>query len=549
MYFILTNFQLRYFCGGRMKLYRNVYFFRGLFALCAFALLIVWFQNCSKLSSESMSADKNSLSTSNPSDNGGNVEKSVKYEVKFLNRGVSGTYTGGSDLSARLNDVKQSMGNLDFQFSRYDQKEILEDSNYSYEIRSTTNNDLYDLDNREMIIFENQSGNFNLKSGNNSASISLRVVSPFQLQTQKPTYPNMFFHIKGKKFLLKIFKGSELIYDRLLTAGDGNSSSSVPNFDSYVQGTSQSFSYKIQFTFNIARFSSLKIDNNTEQETCRMCFDARFGRFLDENAGFFSYDKSLNKVSYSATEGSTIILKGLIEPDMDLTLDQNGMLFGPQLFANQFGGYVYSSGEETLTINDKTKEFILSRKLKAEVSPVFKNTETIGIDAKFIKCSKSDSSCSTNIKNIPTDSFYISLLNGISQKFMIPFASSVADPNLGNLAPNGWPSDGIFVFHYQTGEAKNLDRLTRDLEVSGIENYSTLHCGMSNCQMSIFNDSTGVYESIDGYTYGVPYGKNSFKLRISFHNTGSNQMPFISITASKKSEGNPSEKLYFYRVE
>lgn len=503
-----------------------------------------------------MPTDENSLSTSNSNDNSisgnsGTVEKLVKYEIKFLNRGVSGSYSGGSDLSARLNDVKKSMGNLDFKFSRYDKNEILQDYNYSYEIRSTTNNNLVDLDNREMILFENQSGNFNLKSGNDSASISLRVVSPFQLQTQKPKYSNMFFHLNGRKFLLKIFKGSELVYDRLLSAGDGTVSSSVPNFDSYTQGISQSFSYKIQFSFNIARFSTIKIDNNSEQQTCRLCFDSSFGPFLYENSDFFIYDKSLNKVSYSATEGSNIVLKGLIEPDMDLTLDQNDMLFGPQLFANQFGGYVNSSGEETLTINDKTKEFILSKKLKAEVSPVFKNTESIGIDAKFINCTKSNPSCSTNIKNIPTDSYYVSLLNGISQKLRIPFASSIVDPNLGNLAPNGWPSDQIFVFHYQTGEAKNLTRLTRVLEVSGIETYSTLHCGMSDCQMSIYNESTGVYDSISGYNYNVPYGKNNFKLRISFNNTGNNQMPFISITASnsKDSFGNSLSKLYFYRVE
>ncbi len=466
-----------------------------------FIVSVAVFQNCSHSSSTEGSATTSSEPFNDSSSSAPNSESDKTYiqnvEVKFL----SHKFTQSIVLSDET--LTKSPGDLEFQITRLNASDWENEEAFSFDIRSTVTNGMASfLDNQDLKLFENHSGSFSFSKGEKTKVVKLRILSPSAFQ-------NKFFASGGRVFLMKVFRGTDLVADRLLKA--------LGTAQVQPGGSVTTFDIDLEFAFNPVRFSSIKVDNFPEQYTCALCYsyELKYGTTTDNdpngNIPFFNYDQKLSKQSHSVSESSTVQLSGTLEPDFQYEYNIPG---GKKVLAGILK--TLATGIVTLDMNLENRQFKIIAKLSDDLSPTFSKYLSPGLRSISRVC---------QIGQDCLSDFQSETSTGIIQKIDVAFKSRYPDANAGNFTPNGWDMNTPVVVFFP---GVNQPIVTSALEIQGVERYATLNC-IACSKVYFKNKSTGLFEEKNPTNLPI----NGETIKIEFPPLpASTDIPLLEITSA-----------------
>ncbi len=413
------------------------------------AVSVVVFQNCSP--GVPVSNDTASVLSSDF------VDYTEVAEVEFLSK------TFSKNISGTPSELQDSAGAIDFRLNRLTEGS-LEAEDLSYEIRSTSQPHT-GMDNTEIKIFQNQVGVISFIAGEKSKVVSLHLLSPSEMVTNR--LPS-----RGRIFLLKITSGQKIVADRTIK---------LKEMSALANTGSGGIDVSFEISLNPARFYALKVDENPEQQICKLCYSTDLvpgtvvGNDPHDNINFFNYDSKRSKQNKVASEGSTLILKGKLEKDYEFNVVGAGSQHKIRTDSNP-------SAKNDLIIDQSSRQLVITRKLSESLSETYLASITLGVFDILRICSPGQSDCESQFNFETTEFYQLSKLN---------FQSKIADPNFGKLSPKDWDFSQVEMIKYN---GPNQELVSAAMTITGLERYTKLIC--FGCESVDFWDAaSGTYIS------------------------------------------------------
>ena len=458
-----------------------------------FAVLSVFFQNCSGLGPATSQNSNNSTSNAAANEDSW-IDKLTlaEGEIQFISNQVRTTDPGDSIY-------------WDFEISRLPASNISTAETFTYEIRCAYSDKIQD--NVDMKLFENQKGEIKFESGEVKKLVRLNFLSI-------PNLISSWSSWSGRRFLLKVSnsKGT-LVADRIFRPM-GVKLASTGGLD-------------LTMETNPYRLIAVKIDDKKAERSCSLCFPFQLkfgtasGNDLNHNIEFFNYDQKLAQNSQAAHEGSKVKVYGQLEKDYKGSYpNQDSSTFGYITFERAL------KADGTLLINSKTNRFVLETTLSSNLSEVYKNSQILGISSYRKECVNSACENGDPIETVETVS------TGIS----IPFQSKIIDPLAGSLSPQNWNFSNTIAIQKSSSK-------TAELVFEGLERYAKLFCFPGVVAIYYWNDGTQTYEKVEtgsnGLYYNLKPGLNKVIIEIDSNVTSNIEIRLFQFTSADGTRSSP----------